>query len=645
MQSSTIMQRNPKVAADKTIVDDASVTEHLEMDWAETIRNLVTLAKTATSEFEPDKAVEYVRSAEQIWKTKGLPEFSFELRFDVHREGAKALALLGRLDKAISEYQKILKLCCHTEHLPIKSDTCAQIGQRICKQGDYDRALGYLQRALGTYRRLDDKSGICRALRNLGVVYVELGEFEEAVSTLEEATEIAETIGERVLQADLINNLGAVLNMRGERQKALEYYQRSLDMYTSENEIRKTAYTINNIAITYKETGQTNLAFEHFKRSFEIAKKIGDAALVLIVQINLADIYLEIGDLMLAEEHCRQVSACLLESQSKNGHLVEVRKIEGRIASKLGDFEQAEILFNHALMVSEEIGAQYFAAEVIMERGILYHSMGRNFDALKDLESSYLTYSNLRAIGKREEAEKVIASIEELYLNIFDSMAREVDQKDQYTKGHSDRVASLSLLLAREIGIQGNGLKSIVAGALLHDIGKLKIDDSVLKKPGRLTPGEFDQIKRHPQAGIELLEGKEFPWDVRPVILYHHERIDGGGYPEGLSGEEIPLSARIVCVADVFDALTSDRVYREAYDPSRSLEIMQSEVCRTFDPVLLERFKHLIEEGLADLVINSRTRKDEMYSIWSRCMDADPAEQVEDEGNHDHKLHPVCQSP
>jgi len=615
------MSKNLRDTVGKTIVDDPGVKEHAEMDWAETIRNLVSLAKTATSEFEPDKAIEHVRTAEQIWSSKGLPEFSLELRFDVHGEGGKALALLGRLDEAISEYQKVLRLCHDMEHLPIKAETCAQIGQLLCKQGDHDRALGYLQRALGTYRRLGDKSGTCRSLRNLGVVYVELGDFEEAVNTLEEATEIAETVSEKILQADLINNLGAILNMRGERQKALEHYQRSLDMYSSENEIRKTAYTMNNMAITYKETGQTSLAFEHFKRSFEIAKKIGDAPLVMIVQINLADIYLEIGDPMLAEEHCRQVSTCLLESQSRNGHLVEVRKIEGKIASKLGNHEQAELLFNNALSVSDEIGAQYLGAEVLMERGILYHSMGRNFDALKDLESSYLTYSNLRAIGKREEAEKVIGSIEELYLDIFDSMAREVDQKDPYTKGHSDRVASLSLLLAREIGIRGNSLKSIVAGALLHDIGKLKIDDSVLKKPGRLTNKEFDQIKRHPQAGIELLEGKEFPWDVRPVILYHHERIDGSGYPEGLSGEEIPLSARIVCVADVFDALTSDRVYREAYDPSKALEIMQSEACRTFDPVLLERFKHLIEKGLAEL------------------------EQVEDESKCEHSLHPVFKCP
>ena len=129
------------------------------------------------------------------------------------------------------------------------------------------------------------------------------------------------------------------------------------------------------------------------------------------------------------------------------------------------------------------------------------------------------------------------------------------------------------------------------------------------------------------------------------MILYHHERIDGSGYPEGLSGEEIPLSARIVCVADVFDALTSDRVYREAYDPSKALEIMQSEACHTFDPVLLERFKHLIEKGLAELVINSRTRKDEMYSIWSRCMDAKAAEQVEDESKCEHSLHPVFKCP
>ncbi|MBU0984627.1 MAG: hypothetical protein KKA42_12190, partial [candidate division Zixibacteria bacterium] len=108
-------------------------------------------------------------------------------------------------------------------------------------------------------------------------------------------------------------------------------------------------------------------------------------------------------------------------------------------------------------------------------------------------------------------------------------------------------------------------------------------------------------------------------WNLKPLILHHHEHYDGSGYPMGLKGDNIPLGARIICVADVFDALTSDRVYRAAFAPAKALEIMAKESGTTFDPVLFKSFVTLIESGKADLVTNSRTRQDEMYSIWSEC--------------------------
>ncbi|RME19952.1 MAG: HD domain-containing protein, partial [Candidatus Zixiibacteriota bacterium] len=122
-----------------------------------------------------------------------------------------------------------------------------------------------------------------------------------------------------------------------------------------------------------------------------------------------------------------------------------------------------------------------------------------------------------------------------------------------------------------------------------------------------------------PELGVELLRGKEFPWDIKPLILHHHEKMNGQGYPLGLKGEDIPLGARIISIADVFDALTSDRVYRPAYDVDKALEIMRDQSGSAFDPVLLACFENLIRQGKADVVINADTRDDEMYSIWSQC--------------------------
>jgi putative nucleotidyltransferase with HDIG domain len=590
-----------------------------EPDWERTISNLMTLAKGSNNAYEYEKAVDYLNTLENIGNSKELPGFSIEMSFELHREKGKALAAQGRYEAAINEYQKILKHCRDFPQLSIKAETFTQIGQLLAKQADHDRALGYLQRAIGAYRRLNDKKGICRALRNLGVVYVELGEFEEAELNYHEAIEIARESGEEILYADLINNLGAIMNMKGNWRRALDLYRESLKIYHAHEQTRKSAYTENNLAITLAEQNLKEEAFDYFIKAYSTAKSIQDASLTLIVNINLADMYLKKGDLDNARDHCHKAEKYLIESKRSNGHLVETKKIAGKIAMHEDRPAEALVHFNRAIEISRKIGAQFLEAEVLLERGILHHSMEKNIDALTDLEASYHIYTSVKAEGKREQTEEVINSIESLYLQIFDDMAREVDHKDRYTKGHSDRVATLALLMGKELGLTTHTLKTIVAASLLHDLGKVQIPDKILKKAGKLSDEEFHSIRKHPELGVELLRGKEFPWDIKPLILYHHEKIDGKGYPLGLKGEDIPMGARIICIADVFDALTSDRVYRPAFDTTKALRIMEMESGQTFDPVLLKCFINMIHLGKADLVINSRTSEDEMYSIWSQC--------------------------
>ncbi|MCP4566217.1 MAG: tetratricopeptide repeat protein [FCB group bacterium] len=618
--------------------DDANTTQsHLEQvreidgvkpvdsrrecsDWSETISKLMSLAKTANESCEYEQAIGYLDNLEELWNSKGLPGFSMELRFELHREKGKALASQGKHDLAIGEYQKILIHCRDACYLSVKSETFAQIGQLLAKQGDYDRALGYVQRAIGAYRRQHDNLGLCKALRNLGVIYLELGEFEEAEINYNEAIDIAREIGNEVLYADLVNNLGAIMNMKGSWRKALELYRISLKIYEEKEQIRKSAYAKNNLAITLAEQGINEEAFDYFQEAYKTAIAIKDASLTLIVDINLADLFLKKRAMANAKLHCLKAERYLVQAGLTNGHLVEVKKIAGKIAVFEKNFDDAGHLFGEALDVSQQIGARFLEAEVLQERGTLYKSRKMHFEALNDLESSYHIYAGMKAEGKREQIERVINSIERLYLDIFNAMAREVDQKDPYTKGHSDRVASLALLLGRELGLRTSMLKTIVAAALLHDIGKTQVDDSILNKPGRLTDEEFRHIKKHPATGVDLMHGKDLPWDVDPLILHHHEKLDGSGYPLGLKGEDIPLGAKIICISDVFDALTSDRIYRAAFDVDSTLEMMVRDSGVAFDPVILKCFTDMIRAGKADPVINARTSEDELYGIWSQCM-------------------------
>jgi len=416
------------------------------------------------------------------------------------------------------------------------------------------------------------------------------------------------------------------MNMKGIHGRALDLYNCALEIYRLASLTRKSAYTMNNLAITLAEMGRNDEAFDYFKQAGQIAATIQDASLTLIVDINLADLHLKKGAVAAAKEHCQKAESYLRESGLINGHLVETKKIAGKIALEEGDFETAFNCFNLAIEISRQIGARYLEAEALMARGRLCKALKRNMEALTDLEASYRIYHSLQAEGKRENTEAEINSIENLYLQIFYSMSHEVDRKDPYTKGHSDRVAALGLLLGKQLELPVGTLKTLVAAALLHDIGKIKIDDEVLKKAGKLTPQEFDDIKRHPALGVGLLRGKEFPWDIRPLILHHHEKLDGSGYPLGLKGDDIPTGAKILCIADVFDALTSDRVYRPAYDPETALKMMEAESGSAYDPAFLKCFAAMIRQGLADQVINSHTQDDELFSIWSQCMAEDKPE-------------------
>ena len=596
-----------------------------------TAESLLALACEATKAFEFERAMSYLEAQEAAWASKGVPEHHKDIQIRLHREKGKILAYQGKLAEAIAAYQIVLDSCRDNKYLEIKADTLTQIGQLLGKHGDYDRALGYHQRAIGACRRLDDPIGLCKALRNLGVIYVEIGEFEEAEATYDEAITLASKSGEELLYADLVNNLGTIMNMRGDWNKALDLYRESLGIYRSNDEIRKSAYTMNNLAITFAERGYSDDALSYFSQALEIAADVNDASLVLIVDINLADLYLNRRELERARYHCQRAERHLQDNALTNGHLVETRTIAGKIAFYELAFESALQYYNDALHLAQDIGTQYQEAEVLFARGTLLDAMDRHFDALADLESSYAMFTAARAEAKKTKTESAIGSIEELYLKVFDAMAQQVDEKDPYTKGHSDRVASLSLLLARELHLSTGTLKTVVAAALLHDIGKILIDDAVLKKSGRLTAEEFSHIKNHPDMGITLLEGKEFPWDVKPAIRHHHEKFDGSGYPLGLIGDAIPLTARIIGLADVFDALTSDRPYRAAFTVEQALSVMTRESGTSFDPELLAAFTLLVRSGKAATLINSSTDDREMYRIWMRCLASDGVETPDDQ--------------
>jgi HD-GYP domain-containing protein (c-di-GMP phosphodiesterase class II) len=184
-----------------------------------------------------------------------------------------------------------------------------------------------------------------------------------------------------------------------------------------------------------------------------------------------------------------------------------------------------------------------------------------------------------------------------LFMSSIQMLAGAVDEKDPYTKGHSDRVTRYSVILATELGLMKEEIEKIRISAQLHDVGKIGIEDRILKKPGALTPDEFEIMKTHTSKGATILRPVEMLKEMIPGIELHHESLDGRGYPHGLKGDEIPLMARVITVADTFDAMTTNRPYQAAMDPEYVVRIINSLANTKFDPRVVAALTAVFESG------------------------------------------------
>jgi HAMP domain-containing protein len=196
-----------------------------------------------------------------------------------------------------------------------------------------------------------------------------------------------------------------------------------------------------------------------------------------------------------------------------------------------------------------------------------------------------------------DQLKAAAAQNHELFLGSIRMLAAAIDEKDPYTRGHSGRVAKYSIIIGDGLGLSAEELDRLRIAALLHDVGKIGVDDRVLKKPGKLTDEEFELMKQHTVKGANIMRPVSQLKDMLPGIELHHERLDGQGYPYGLSGDQIPIMARIIAVADTFDAITTNRPYQSAMDLEYALERIRSLAVSRFDPKVVEALESAIHAG------------------------------------------------
>jgi diguanylate cyclase (GGDEF)-like protein/putative nucleotidyltransferase with HDIG domain len=213
----------------------------------------------------------------------------------------------------------------------------------------------------------------------------------------------------------------------------------------------------------------------------------------------------------------------------------------------------------------------------------------------------YLTYRTYKVyMGRVDDEQRHVQQTSDLHLATIEALARAIDAKDQMTQLHIRRVQAYAVGLARAAGLAEHEIQGVKTAALLHDIGKLAVPEHILSKPGPLTQEEFQKIRIHPQVGAEIIAAVPFPYPVAPLILSHHERWDGKGYPQGLSGEDIPIGARILTIVDYYDAVTTERPYHRALSNDCAIDLLRHESGRALDPKLVPVFVDLLPSLAAE---------------------------------------------
>jgi putative nucleotidyltransferase with HDIG domain len=473
-------------------------------------------------------------------------------------------------------------------------------------------ALQCYSAAIEAARQGDEWRILAESLRRLGVVYHHRDERVRARDLCEQSYRTATDIGDVVLAAEALNalagfdfesgameaarekfyralelggtnaelrgrteqNLGILANIQGALVEALAHYQRSLQAFESTADERGCAIAYHNLGMVSADRDLWDDADRYFRRSFEIAERIGDIHLQGLGLLNHSEVHLARQRYDLARQNA-ETALGIFDQLGAKLDKADAYKVIGRVYRETGRHALAESRLRSAVELAVSTGSILSEAEADRELALLYQAMGRNQEALRLLNAAHRLFGRLDARVDLVDVSTKVDRLEETYFAVVRDWGQSIESSDSYTYGHCERVAGYAVALSRELGLDAEQQTTIRLGAYLHDLGKVRIPHEILNKPGSLTQEEFRVIQMHPVWGLELLATVEFPWDIKPIIRWHHERYDGTGYPDRLRGDEIPINAQIICIVDVYDALTTTRSYRPALSHAEALVKME----------------------------------------------------------------------
>ncbi|HEY4320959.1 MAG TPA: HD domain-containing phosphohydrolase [Gemmatimonadales bacterium] len=413
---------------------------------------------------------------------------------------------------------------------------------------------------------------IAQALNARAGMAFEGGDIAEARELYRQALGVGS--GDAALEARIEQNLGILQNIEGDYTGALEHYQSSLRAYQRAGDDNGCALAHHNLGMVHADRKLWDAADEHFSESFALAQRTDDQHLQGLCLLNHAEVHLA-RRLFDRARHNAEQALQLFDRIEAELDKADAYRMLGVVYRETGLPVLAEARLQAALDLARTTGSVLSEAEAAREMAVLYQEQNRNLQALTLLHAAHQLFSRLNARTDAYEINGKRDKLENTYQQVLRTWGQSIESADSYTYGHCERVATYAIAVARELGLDEVQQTTISFGAYLHDVGKVKVPHEILNKPGKLTEDEFQEMAMHPVWGVEMLDAIEFPWDIKPIIRWHHEKHDGTGYPDQLLGDDIPVTAQVVGVADVFDALTSARSYRRALPQAEALRIME----------------------------------------------------------------------
>lgn len=499
----------------------------------------------------------------------------------------------GALAAAVSTYDEAYRASVRCGDADALLETIIRLGHcyRQANQRETARECFDLALSIAELRGNDWIAG--RALNGLAVLLQLGGDLEHAETTYLRARALAVRAGHDKLIGETEQNLGTLANIRGNLSEALERYKSGLEHSRRAGNDLVIASALNNLGMLHIDIGDLEAADHYFTEALHVSERIGDVFRIGAVHINRAELFLARGDPEMARESCDQGFE-IFSRLNDEYRIAEALRFYGSIYRVTGKLHLAVIHLQQAIEIATRLDP-LLEAEAQRELALVMRGQGRNREALEALNRAHTLFSSLRAAPDHADVSDRISQLESDFLTLVRLWGESIEAKDRYTGGHCERVAIYACRIAEEIGMPEREIVWFRMGAFLHDLGKTEVPEEILNKPGRLTEEERQIMERHTVIGDEMLAPVEFPWDVRPMVRSHHERWDGAGYPDRIAGEQIPVPARILRIADIFDALTSVRSYRRPLTPGEAFRMMEEDE-GSFDPALFEVFRRLLPE-------------------------------------------------